>query len=124
VSGITLWATVLINLALVFYTIGVWAERIARDLRPWHVAMFWTGLFFDISGTVAMEFIAPGFDWFSAHTITGQIAVWLMLAHAIWATVTVRSGTPEARSKFHRYSLLVWLFWLVPYLGGAFLGML
>ena len=82
-SGVTLWATVLINLALVFYSIGVWAERIARDLRPWHVAMFWTGLFFDISGTIAMELIRPGFDWLSPHTITGQIAVWLMLAHAI-----------------------------------------
>jgi uncharacterized repeat protein (TIGR03987 family) len=120
---LSLFATILITLALVFYTIGVWAERLARYLKPWHVVAFWTGLAFDISGTVAMELMVPGMDWTSPHTITGQIALWLMLGHATWATVTVRRGTAEARTGFHRYSLLVWLFWLVPYIGGMLLGM-
>lgn len=122
-TGYTLWATVLISLALLFYSIGVWAERIARYLKPWHVAMFWLGFAFDVSGTFAMEYIVPGFNWLSAHTITGQIALWLMFAHAVWATVTVRRGDERALASFHRYSLFVWLFWLVPYLGGAVLGM-
>ena len=56
----------LITLALVFYTLGVWAERVARDLKRWHVVAFWTG--------------------------------------------------------FHRYSLVVWCVWLVPYFGGMYLG--
>jgi hypothetical protein len=30
--------------ALIFYSVGVWSERIARYLKPWHVAAFWTGL--------------------------------------------------------------------------------
>lgn len=121
-NAITLASTILITLALVFYTIGVWAERFAHYLKPWHVAAFWTGLAFDIAGTVAMELIVEGIDWMSLHTITGQIAIWLMLGHAIWATITVRRGTEEARAGFHRYSLLVWLFWLVPYIGGMLLG--
>lgn len=119
----TLWSVILINLALVFYSVGVWAERIARYLKPWHVAMFWTGLFFDATGTIAMDLIEPGVDWFSAHTITGQLALWLMFGHAVWATVVIRRGDEVARSRFHRYSLVVWVFWLVPYLGGAVLGM-
>ena len=122
-SGITLWSTILINLAFLFYTIGVWAERLSRFLKPWHVVMFWCGLAFDISGTIAMEMIRPGFDWLSLHTITGQLALWLMLAHAIWATWTILRGTDAAKRSFHKYSLFVWLFWLVPYLGGAVLGM-
>ncbi len=121
--GLTLAASVLITLALIFYSVGVWAEHLARYLKSWHVAAFWTGFFFDVSGTTAMELIHPGFDWASPHTITGQIALWLMLAHAIWATRVVRRGTEVTRRRFHRLSLFVWGVWLVPYISGMFLGM-
>lgn len=120
---VTAVAATLITLALIFYTVGVWAERIARYLKPWHVACFWTGFAFDSAGTLAMEFIEPGFNWASLHTITGQIALWLMLAHAIWATRVVRHGSAKARAEFHRYSLVVWCIWLIPYFGGMYLGM-
>lgn len=114
----------LITLALVFYSIGVWSERVARYLRPWHVTAFWIGFAFDLSGTWAMHTMAAGrFDLRDPHTLSGQIALWLMLAHAIWATRVSRRGTEDARIGFHRYSLIVWLIWLVPYFSGAYLGM-
>jgi uncharacterized repeat protein (TIGR03987 family) len=117
-------SSVLITLALLFYSLGVWSERIARYLKPWHVAAFWTGLLFDISGTWAMHLIARGpFDFLEPHTLTGQIALWLMLAHAIWATIVVQKRSEEVRTGFHRYSLFVWLIWLIPYFGGMYLGM-
>jgi uncharacterized repeat protein (TIGR03987 family) len=122
-STTTALASVLITLALVFYSLGVWAEHLARYLKGWHVVAFWMGFFFDTSGTVAMELIHPGFDWASFHTITGQIALWLMLGHAIWATAVVRRGSDRARRRFHSLSLVVWGIWLVPYIGGMFLGM-
>jgi len=122
-SGITAVASVLITLALIFYSLGVWSEHVVRYLKGWHVAAFWTGFFFDISGTLAMELIHPGFDWASSHTITGQIALWLMLGHATWATRVVRKGSERARRRFHRFSLVVWGIWLVPYISGMFLGM-
>jgi len=115
----------LITLALVFYSLGVWAERISRYLKPWHLAAFWIGFTFDVSGTAAMFRLAPGpFDITNFHTLTGQIAIWLMLFHAIWATRTVLKGSEETRKNFHRYSLVVWLIWLVPYIGGLYLGMM
>jgi uncharacterized repeat protein (TIGR03987 family) len=117
-------SSILITLALVFYTLGVWSERIARYLKPWHVVAFWTGFFFDVSGTWAMHRIASGpFNILALHTFTGQIALWLMLAHAIWATRVARKGNDDVRRGFHRYSLFVWLVWLVPYFGGMYLGM-
>ncbi len=117
-------SAVLITLALCFYSLGVWAERIARTLRPWHVAAFWTGLAFDVSGTWAMHRLATEpFDLLAPHTLTGQIALWLMLVHAIWATRVAGRGSERARSRFHRFSLVVWLVWLVPYFGGMYLGM-
>jgi uncharacterized repeat protein (TIGR03987 family) len=117
-------STTLITLALAFYSLGVWSERIARYLKPWHVAAFWTGFSFDIAGTLAMHRLAEGrFDLRDLHTLTGQIALWLMLVHAIWATHVARKGSEQARQGFHQYSLFVWLVWLVPYFGGMYLGM-
>jgi uncharacterized repeat protein (TIGR03987 family) len=117
-------STTLITLALVFYSLGVWTEKIARYLKPWHVAAFWTGFIFDVSGTLAMHKLANGtFNLAEPHTLTGQIAIILMLAHAIWATNVVKKGSVSARSRFHSYSLIVWVIWLVPYFGGMFMGM-
>ena len=117
-------STTLITLALIFYSLGIWSERIVRYLKPWHVAAFWLGFLFDVSGTLAMHRMAEGqFDLLEQHTLTGQIALWLMLAHAIWATYVIRRGSDSLRRSFHRYSLFVWLVWLVPYFGGMYLGM-
>ncbi len=118
-------STILINLALIFYSLGVWSERISRYLKTWHVVAFWTGFTFDVSGTYAMSRLATGpFNLFALHTLTGQIALWLMLAHAIWATYVVRKGSEKTRTGFHRYSIIVWLIWLVPYFGGMIMGMI
>jgi uncharacterized repeat protein (TIGR03987 family) len=117
-------SSILITLALIFYTVGVWSERIARYLKPWHVTAFWTGFVFDVSGTLAMHRIATRlFDICEPHTLTGQIALWLMLGHAMWATRVARKGSVDARKGFHRYSLFVWIVWLIPYFGGMYLGM-
>jgi uncharacterized repeat protein (TIGR03987 family) len=117
-------ASVLITLALAFYSLGVWSERIACYLRPWHVAAFWAGFIFDVSGTWTMHQMAEGpFDPLKLHTLTGQIALWLMFAHTLWATVVARRGSEAARKGFHRYSLFVWLVWLIPYFGGMYIGM-
>jgi len=118
-------STTLITLALVFYSLGVWAERIARYLKGWHVAAFWMGFAFDVSGTWTMTKLADGpFNLMEIHTLTGQIALWLMLVHAGWATYVVRKKNEKIRIGFHRYSLIVWLIWLVPYFGGMFMGII
>ena len=117
-------STTLITLALIFYSLGVWAERIARKLKSWHVAAFWIGFTFDVSGTWAMTKLADGpFNLMELHTLTGQIALWLMLAHATWATYVVRKGSENGLTGFHRYSMVVWLIWLIPYFGGMLMGM-
>ena len=123
-STILLLSSITITLALVFYSIGVWAERFSKYLKSWHVLTFWLGFIFDVTGTTAMHFISENpFDLSNMHTLTGQIALWLMLAHAIWATSVVKKNNTEKRRKFHRYSLFVWLIWLIPYIGGMIIGM-
>jgi uncharacterized repeat protein (TIGR03987 family) len=114
----------LITLALVFYSLGVWAERISRYLKKWHIGAFWTGFLFDIAGTWGMHLIARGpFNLLDAHTLSGQVALWLMLCHAVWATYVAHRGSERAKAGFHRYSMFVWCAWLVPYVSGVIMGM-
>jgi len=121
---LVLTSTALITLALIFYSLGVWSERIAKYLKPWHVFSFWIGFAFDVSGTYAMHLLAKGqFNIFEPHTLTGQIALWLMLVHAIWATKVITNKDEKLRVKFHKISIIVWLIWLIPYFGGMYLGM-
>ena len=47
-------AGIIITLALVFYSIGVWSERIAGRLKPWHLVFFLLGLACDTTGTGMM----------------------------------------------------------------------
>lgn len=60
---------------------------------------------------------------FDLHGVTGVIAILLMLVHAIWATVVLLRRDERAIVNFHKFSLVVWLIWLVPYFSGFFLSM-
>jgi uncharacterized repeat protein (TIGR03987 family) len=123
-STLVIVSAVLITLALIFYSIGVWSERIARDLKLWHVMTFWIGFTFDISGTYVMHLLATRpFDITKPHTLMGQIALWLMLIHAVWATRVIIKNNEKLRLGFHKFSIVVWLIWLVPYFGGMYLSM-
>ena len=115
-------STVFITLALVFYSIGVWSERIARRLKYQHLLWFWSGFVCDTLGTGIM-FEISGEIGFNIHSITGVTAIILMLIHAIWATVVLRIHNEKAIRNFHKFSIFVWLVWLIPYLNGIFIGM-
>ena len=110
-------ATVSIVSALVFYTIGVWSERFAGRLKVWHLVLFWIGFCFDTTGTTLMANIAGGME-FNIHGITGVLAIVLMLSHAIWATIVLVTKQENAIKNFHKFSLFVWLVWLIPFFSG------
>jgi uncharacterized repeat protein (TIGR03987 family) len=115
-------STVFITLALFFYSIGVWSERIARRLKYQHLFWFWSGFVCDTLGTGIM-FEISGEIGFNIHSITGVTVIILMLIHAIWATVVLRIKNEKAIRNFHKFSIFVWLVWLIPYLNGIFIGM-
>lgn len=120
--GQVLLSLILITMALVSYTIGVWSERLAGRLKTWHLIFFWGGFVFDTIGTGVMMELAGGLT-FDLHGVTGVIAILLMLVHAIWATVVLLRKDEQAIVNFHKFSLVVWLIWLVPYFSGFFLSM-
>jgi uncharacterized repeat protein (TIGR03987 family) len=105
---------IVINLALLFYSIGVWSERISGKLKPWHLAFFWLGLVCDTWGTGLMFEMAGGMR-FDVHGLTGVLAIVLMLIHALWATVVLARKDEKAINNFHKFSVVVWFIWLIPY---------
>lgn len=115
-------STILISLALVFYSIGVWSERLAGRLKGWHLVFFWGGLVFDTTGTAIMMEMAGGIV-FDVHGLTGVLAIILMFVHAVWATVVLIRKDEKAITKFHHFSVFVWAVWLVPYFTGFFASM-
>jgi uncharacterized repeat protein (TIGR03987 family) len=115
--------SIFMTLAFAFYTLGVWAERVARDLHRWHLAAFWLGLACDATGTEMMRRMRiAGEDPGIVHGVTGLTAFVLMAVHAVWATWVFTRGSDTARREFHRYSLVVWAVWLIPYFGGMIAG--
>ncbi len=121
------FAIVIITAALVFYSIGVWAERIQRTLKWWHVGMFALGLAADTTGTLLMTAIASerradGVAETAAGTLmawTGTAAIILMAVHLAWAIVVLIRGRESEKHAFHRFSIVVWAIWLIPYIAGA-----
>jgi len=108
--------------AFAFYTLGVWAERLKGKLLWWHAIVFWCGLVCDTIGTGAMAVVAGGMFQSTIHGVTGMTAIILMLFHASWATLVLVRKDQRLIGTFHRFSIFVWLVWLIPMVGGAVLG--
>jgi len=115
-------ASIIMAAALVFYSIGVWGERISGRLKWWHLVFFVLGLICDTVGT-GMMFEMVGGMTFDVHGITGVIAIVLMFIHAVWALIVLLRKDEEQIKNFHKFSLFVWLVWLIPYFSPMFFGM-
>ena len=83
----------------------------------------------DTIGTLTMSNIAKtGTNAISAtnqmiHGVTGLLAIVLMIFHAAWATWVLYKNDETKKETFHKFSITVWLIWLVPYIVGMFIGM-
>ena len=129
---ILLQAILYISLAFILYTIGVWSEKIQGELQLWHVILFWLGLVNDTIGTYSMEMLIRGnsgnavqnlvtelFLHMNFHSITGTIALILMLLHVVWATMVLIRKDAVMVKKFHQFSLFVWILWIIPFITGV-----
>lgn len=118
----SVFSSIIITTALIFYSIGVWSERIQGRLKPWHLVFFILGLICDTWGTGMMMDYAGGLT-FDVHGVTGLIAIVLMAIHAIWALVVLLRKDEKAIQNFHKFSVAVWFIWLIPYFSPMFFAM-
>ncbi|NCE73041.1 HsmA family protein [Odoribacter sp. Z80] len=117
-------ALVIISMALIFYSVGVWSERIQGRLKGWHVVAFGLGVTCNFVGTA---FMAES-ERLTGHdnhlrAVIGSIAIFVMAAHAVWAFRVFRKGTTQAKHRFSRLGVVVWCIWLILYFVGMYLGM-
>ena len=108
--------------ACFLYTVGVWAEKIKRRLLTWHAVVFWLGFVCDTIGTGAMGKLAGSIIQFNFHGLTGLLAILLMLFHALWATIVLIRKNENQLLRFHKFSFVVWIIWLIPMVTGMILG--
>jgi uncharacterized repeat protein (TIGR03987 family) len=113
---------IIISLALAFYSIGVWSERFAGRLKAWHLVFFWLGLICDTWGTGLMFEMAGGLTY-DLHGLTGLLAIVLMFIHAVWATIVLFRKNEKLIVRFHKFSVVVWVIWLIPYLSPMVFGL-
>ena len=115
-------ASIIMALALVFYSIGVWGERIVGRLKWWHLGFFALGLICDTWGTGMMIDMVGGLT-FDIHGVTGVLAIALMVIHAVWALVVLIKKDEKSIVSFHKFSIIVWVIWLIPYFSPVFFAM-
>lgn len=108
--------------ACIFYTLGVWSEKLQKRLKAWHALVFWLGFLCDSIGTGAMGMMAGSLIQLNFHGLTGLLAILLMLFHAIWATTVLVRKDEKMILNFHKFSVVVWMIWLIPMITGMILG--
>ncbi|MCB2292674.1 TIGR03987 family protein [Clostridium algoriphilum] len=109
---------ILVNLALIFYTVSILNEVKRKTLLPWHVVMFCIGLACDILGTLIMYELGGSMVRLGIHDILGFIALLFMLVNAI-GSVFVLKKYKNLLNKFYRFSVFAWSIWLVSYILGV-----
>jgi uncharacterized repeat protein (TIGR03987 family) len=46
-----------------------------------------------------------------------------MFIHALWAYLVLRKNDEKAIKNFHKFSVVVWFIWLIPYFSPMFFAM-
>ncbi|MEI6851739.1 MAG: HsmA family protein, partial [Bacteroidota bacterium] len=73
-------------------------------------------------GTGAMGKMVGSLIQFNFHGMTGLAAILLMLFHAVWASIVMLRKDEKLILKFHKFSIVVWIIWLIPMITGMILG--
>jgi uncharacterized repeat protein (TIGR03987 family) len=111
--------TIIVNLALVFYTIGILSEQLRRVVNRRVLTFLTLGVIFDITATACM-IIGSSSDPFTLHGILGYSSLAGMLIETVlaWKHYLSRADQPVPRS-LHLYSRLAYIWWVLAYITGA-----
>lgn len=122
-SPILITGTVIVNLALASYTIGIVIEQRRRRVTSRVVTFLTIGVVLDVVATGCM--IAGSTSGpFTSHGLLGFSSLAAMLVETALAwRHRLRLGDAEVPTWLHRYSRLAYGWWLVAYVTGAILVM-
>lgn len=106
--------------ALIFYSVGSIGIFRARHATSGGARALWIGFVFDVLTTTAMAINFGGLDLTSegiGHTIAGFLAMFAMLAAAIFATMQASKPAAEGvRAGIAKWVLGPWVLWVLVFL--------
>ena len=111
--------TIVVVLALIFYSIGIITEQRKRIINKTVLSFLSLGLFFDIMATCCMIAGSSKLE-FTFHGMLGYSALLLMIIETISAYkfYNANGDKVEVPKKLHLYSRYAYLFWLVAFFTG------
>ena len=122
-SPVLMAGTLIVNLALIFYTIGIVSEQRSRRITQRVLIFLTAGVAFDIIATACM-IIGSSKGPFTAHGFLGYSSLTAMLLETTFAwRHRLREGDSPVPDWLHRYSRLAYSWWVIAYITGALLVM-
>lgn len=117
------FSIILINLALIIYSIAIFNQFIRRTLLSWHIVMFVIGFICDFSGTFMMYIIAGSKIGTSFHAILGYFSLFLMLCNAIASIFIFNKRDRKLIRNFYKFGIFAWFIWIISYIIGLVVNM-
>lgn len=122
-APILLAGTIIVNLALVFYSIGIITEQRRHRVTGTVIRFLVLGVIFDVTATVFMIIGSPNSP-FSLHGLLGYSSLTAMLIDTFLAWRHRSShGEAEVGRGLHIYSRIAYIWWIAAYVTGALLVM-
>lgn len=118
--SIILIAVIIVNLALITYSIGVITEQRKKTISNKTLGFLTVGVVFDSAATVCM-IIGSSAEGITFHGILGYSALLMMLTDGIlWWRFRLKNAqeTPVPK-KLHLYSRYAYSWWVIAYVTGA-----
>lgn len=122
-SPVLVTGTIVVNLALIAYSIGIFTEQRRRRISRLVVRSLTAGVVLDLVATGCM-IVGSSRGPFTAHGLLGfsSLAAMLVETSLAWRH-RLKHGEAVVPVWLHRYSRLAYGWWVVAYITGALLVM-
>ncbi|MBL7904970.1 MAG: hypothetical protein JNL22_08100 [Bacteroidales bacterium] len=119
-SSILIAGVIIVNLALISYSIGIITEQRKREVNTFVLGFLTAGVVFDIAATICMV-IGSSNSFATVHGLIGYSALAVMTLDTIllWKTWLRKRSTTLVSRSLHMYSRYAYLWWVIAYITGA-----
>lgn len=122
-SPVLMAGTLIVNLALIFYTIGIVSEQRSHRITKRVLVFLSLGVAFDIIATGCM-IAGSSRGALTAHGLLGFSSLTAMLLETTFAwRQRLRHGEATVPRWLHLYSRVAYSWWVIAYITGALLVM-
>jgi hypothetical protein len=120
-----IFGTIIVNLALISYSIAIINEQRKKIINPLILRFLTIGVILDISATCCM-IIGSSNPWYSLHGLLGYSSLILMLTDTIlvWKFKFSNGYNIIVPKSLHLYSRIAYIWWVIAFITGALMVML